>query len=121
MEEINFEKVFEDLKTIRSNVVPKSQYEEAQLEIERLKSLLQDAYGQVKTLADDLVTVRAKANALDTEKEELNKNLKMANLESGLILKELEQLKAQHEEDKLKVDLIEAENKRLQVSFQSKK
>ena len=119
MEEINFEKVFEDLKTIKSNVVPKSQYEEAQLEIERLKSLLQDAYGQVKTLADDLVAVRAKANALETEKEELNKNLKMANLESGLILKEFEKLKAQHEEDKLKVDLIEAENKRLQVSFQS--
>ena len=116
MEEINFEKVFEDLKTIRSNVVPKSQYEEAQLEIERLKSLLQDLYGQVKSLADDLVAVRAKANA---EKEEVNKNLKMANLESGLILKELEQLKAQHEEDKLNLDLIKAENKRLQVSCQS--
>ena len=69
MEEINFEKVFEDLKTIRSNVVTESQYEEAQLEIERLKSLLQDAYGQVKTLADDLVAVRAKANAFENEKD----------------------------------------------------
>ena len=48
MEEINFEKVFEDLKTIRSNVVPKSQYEEAQLEIERLKSLLQAEKGEIK-------------------------------------------------------------------------
>ena len=115
MEDINFEKVFEDLKTIRSNVVPKSQYKEAQVEIEKLKSLLQDAYGQVKSLADDLVAVRAKANA---EKEEVNKNLKMANLESGLILKELEQLKSQHEENKLKLDLITAENKRLQVSCQ---
>ena len=119
MEEINFEKVFEDLKTIQSNVVPKSQFEEAQLEIERLKLLLQDAYGQVETLADDLAAVRTKANALETEKEELIKNLKMANLESGLILKEFEKLKAQHEEDKLKVDLINAENKRLQLSFQS--
>ena len=119
MEKINFEKVFEDLKTIQSNVVPKSQYEESQLEIERLKSLLTDANGQVQTLSDDLVNLRTKVKVLETEKEELNKNLKMANLESGLILKEFEKLKAQYEEDKLKFNLIKAENKRLQVSLQS--
>ena len=74
MEKINFEKVFEDLKTIQSNVVPKSQYEESQLEIERLKSLLTDANGQVQTLSDDLVNLRTKVKVLETEKEELNKN-----------------------------------------------
>ena len=63
--------------------------------------------------------MKAKANALKTEKEDLNKKLKMENLESGLILKALEELKGQHEEDKLKLNLIKAENERLQVPFQS--
>ena len=118
MEKVIFEKVFEDLKTIQSNVVPKSQYEKAQLEIERLKPLLKDANGQVQTLSDDFVTVRTKVKVLETENQELNKNLKMANLESGLILKEFEKLKAEYEEDKLKFDLVKAENKRLLVSLQ---
>ena len=112
MEVINFEKVFEDLKTIQSKVVPKAKYEDSQNEIENLKSLLKDADGQVQVLLNKLQTMR---NRWDSEKWELNKKLKMANCEADLILKEMDKLKVQHEEQKLKFDVVEAEKKRLEA------
>ena len=36
MEGINFEKVFQDLKTIQSKVVTKAKHEESQKEVEKL-------------------------------------------------------------------------------------
>ena len=112
MEVVNFEKVFEDLKTIQSKVVPKAKYEDSQNEIEKLKSLLKYANGQVRGLVDELQTVRTR---LEREKGELNKKLKMANCEADLILKEMDKLKVQHEEQKLKFDVVEAEKKRLEA------
>ena len=109
MEGINFEKVFEDLKTIQSKVVPKAQYAESQNEVEKLKSLLEVGNGQVRGLVDELKNVRTKR---DSEKEELRQKTKIAN---SKILKEITELKAQREEQKLKFDVVEAEKGRLEA------
>ena len=109
MEGINFEKVFEDLKTIQSKVVPKAKYEESQKEVEKLKSLLEVANGQVRGLVEELKNVRTKC---DSEKEELRQKTKIANSKT---LKEIAELKVQREEQKLKFDVVEAEKKRLEA------
>ena len=109
MEGANFEKVFEDLKTIQSKVVPKAKYEESQNEVEKLKSLLEVANGQVRGLVEELKNVRTKR---DSEKEELRQKTKISN---SKILKEIAELKAQREEQKLKFDVVEAEKKRLEA------
>ena len=91
MEEINFEKAFEVLKQIESQVVPKAKYEESQNEVEKLKSMLEDANGQVRGLVDEFKNMRARWEC------------------------EKEQMKAQHKEQKLKFDVVEAEKKRLEA------
>ena len=91
MEEVNFEKAFEVLKQIQSQVVPKAKYEESQNEVEKLKSMLEDANGQVRGLVDELKNMRARWAC------------------------EKEQMKAQHKEQKLKFDVVEAEKKRLEA------
>ena len=91
MEEVNFEKAFEVLKQIQSQVVPKAKYEESQNEVEKLKSMLEDANGQVRGLVDELKNMRARWEC------------------------EKEQMKAQHKEQKLKFDVVEAEKKRLEA------
>ena len=91
MEEVNFEKAFEVLKQIQSQVVPKAKYEKSQKEVEKLKSMLEDANGQVRGLVDELKNMRARWEC------------------------EKEQMKAQHKEQKLKFDVVEAEKKRLEA------
>ena len=91
MEEVNFEKAFEVLKQIQSQVVPKAKYEESQNEVEKLKSMLEDANGQVRGLVGELKNMRARWEC------------------------EKELMKAQNEEQKLKFDVVEAEKKRLEA------
>ena len=109
MDGANFEKVFEDLKTIQSKVVSKAKYEESQNEVEKLKSLLEVANGQVRGLVEELKNMRTKR---DSEKEELRQKMKIAN---SKILKEIAELKAQREEQKLNFDVVEAEKKRIEA------
>ena len=71
--------------------------------------MLEDANGQVRGLVDELKIMRTKC---ESETEELNKKMNMANCK---ILKEIVELKAQREEQKLKFDVVEAEKKRLQA------
>ena len=67
MQEVNFEKVFEDLKNIQSKVVSKAQYDilktqlkNSQLEKERLKSRLEYSNGTVMNFKGELSKMKMK-------------------------------------------------------------
>ena len=78
------------LENIKSNLVPKVEYEESQLEIERLKSELQNAKEDLKTMESKFAEQKLKIEIYQAEKECLeseNKTLKLKSNELSLKLK----------------------------------
>ena len=87
MSESCYNKIFENIK---SNLVPKVEYEEAQLEMERLKSELKNTKEDLKALGSKYEEQKLKIEIYQAEKECLeseNKTLKLKSNELSLKLK----------------------------------